>query len=166
MILSMMQEIDKNYDVLLIDTGAGISDEVIWLNSSASEIAVVVTPEPTSITDSYALIKVIHQEHKINSFNLLVNQVSSEREALNVFDRLSNATDCFLNINMNYLGHIKSDEYLTKSVRGRRPVISRYPGAPSSRNFTSVAKTIIQEEKSQYVSAHNQFFWQSIMANA
>lgn len=166
MILSMMQEIDKRYDVLLIDTGAGISDEVIWLNSSVNDIVIVVTPEPTSITDSYALIKVVSQEYKISRFNLLINQVSSEREALNVFDRLSNATDKFLNVNLNYFGFIKNDSYLGKAVKERRPVISRYPSAPSSLNFLNVAKNILREKSFDQISSHNQFFWQAYMANA
>lgn len=141
-LLEMMQALEHNYDVLLIDTGAGISDEVTWLNSSAGEIIVVATPEPTSIADAYALMKVLNQKHKIKDFRLLVNQARSEAEALKVYQQITAVSDRFLNVSIDYLGHVLWDDLWTHAIRQRKPMVSAFPGSNAAKNFSRLADTL------------------------
>ncbi len=99
-------------DFMLIDTSAGINDNVLYFNMVASETIVVVTPEPTSLTDAYALIKVLYQRHAKKRFSLLVNMVKTPNEAKEVFLRMAQATNHFLNLAIEQLGYVTYDENL------------------------------------------------------
>jgi flagellar biosynthesis protein FlhG len=164
-LLGMMQELEKSYDVIFIDTGAGISDEVTWLNSSAQDIVVVATPEPTSIADAYALIKVVHQKHKIKDFKLLVNQVRSEAEALRVYQQITGVSDRFLNVSIDYLGSVLWDDLWTHAIRQRKPMFSAFPGSVSSKNFERLADTLIGSPVTMVGTERRQFF-QALLGHA
>lgn len=165
-LLELMQRFEHEYDILLIDTGAGISDDVTWLNSSANEIIVVATPEPTSIADAYALIKVLSQRHKIKDFKLLVNQARSEAEALRVYQQITNVADKFLHVSIDYLGHIVWDELLSQAIRQRRPIVSAYPGSRAAKNFGSLADTIFRTTERMVANGNTQFFWKALLGHA
>jgi flagellar biosynthesis protein FlhG len=164
-LLGMMQELEKSYDVIFIDTGAGISDEVTWLNSSAQDIVVVATPEPTSIADAYALIKVVHQKHKIKDFKLLVNQVRSEAEAHRVYQQITGVSDRFLNVSIDYLGSVLWDDLWTHAIRQRKPMFSAFPGSVSSKNFKRLADTLIGSPVTMVGTERRQFF-QALLGHA
>lgn len=164
-LLEVMQDLEKNYDVIFIDTGAGISDEVTWLNSSAHEIVVVSTPEPTSIADAYALIKVVYQKHKIKDFKLLVNQVRSEAEALRVYQQITGVSDRFLNVSIDYLGSVLWDDLWTHAIRQRKPMYSAFPSSNSSKNFEKIADTLISTPATMVGSERRQFF-QALLGHA
>lgn len=157
-LLEMMQSLEHNYDVLLIDTGAGISDEVTWLNSSAGEIIVVATPEPTSIADAYALMKVLNQKHKIKDFRLLVNQARSEAEALKVYQQITAVSDRFLNVSIDYLGHVLWDDLWTHAIRQRKPMVSAFPGSNAAKNFSRLADTLTRTSDRMVATANVPFF--------
>ncbi|MGE3261752.1 MAG: MinD/ParA family protein [Bacteriovoracia bacterium] len=157
-LLEILQSLENHYDYLLIDTGAGISDDVTWLNSSASEIIVVATPEPTSITDAYALIKVLNQKHKIKDFQLLVNQSRSEAEALRVYQQITAVSDRFLNVAIDYLGHVLWDDMWTHAVRQRKPIVSAYPTSNAAKNFERLADTFAKPLERTVASGNVQFF--------
>ncbi len=166
-LLDIMSEIDSCYDVMIIDTGAGINDDVTWLNSSAGEIMVVATPEPTSIADAYALIKVLSQKHKIKQFKLLVNQAKSEAEGLKVFQQITGVTDRFLNVSVDYLGTILWDEHCTYAIRQRKPIVQCYPSSKAAKNFTHLADTLFKrQERADVVQGNAQFFWRALLGNA
>lgn len=165
-ILEILGELDSKYDYLLIDTGAGISDDVVWLNSSASEIVVIITPEPTSIADGYALIKVLHQKHKINDFKLLVNQVKSENEARDVYRHLTSVCDRFLNVSIDFLGHLIWDELNSKSIRMRRPIVAAYPSSKIAKHYSNLADTFLRESEISYETQNVQFFWKALLGHA
>jgi flagellar biosynthesis protein FlhG len=157
-LLEIMQSLEHNYDILLIDTGAGISDEVTWLNSSAQEIIVVATPEPTSIADAYALIKVLNHKHKIKDFRLLVNQARSEAEALKVFQQITAVSDRFLNVSIDYLGHVLWDDLWTHAIRQRKPMVSAFPGSNAAKNFSRLADTLTRASDRKVASVDVPFF--------
>lgn len=157
-LLELMQSLEHNYDVLLIDTGAGISDEVTWLNSSAGEIIVVATPEPTSIADAYALMKVLNQKHKIKDFRLLVNQARSEAEALKVYQQITGVSDRFLNVSIDYLGHVLWDDLWTHAIRQRKPMVSAFPGSNAAKNFSRLADTLIRTSERMVANTNVPFF--------
>jgi flagellar biosynthesis protein FlhG len=164
-LMEILQEIERNYDVLLIDTGAGISEDVTWLNSSAGEIIVVATPEPTSIADAYALIKVLNQKHKIKDFRLLVNQARSDAEALRVYQRITGVTDRFLHVSVDYVGHVLWDEHWTQAIRKRKPIVSAYPYSVAAKNFESLADTLFR--RTERKAAHSELpFFRALLGHA
>jgi flagellar biosynthesis protein FlhG len=165
-LLEMMQSLENGYDVLLIDTGAGISDDVTWLNSSAGEIIVVATPEPTSIADAYALMKVLNQKHKIKDFQLLVNQARSEAEALRVYQKLTVVSDRFLNISIDYLGHVLWDDLWTFAVRQRKPIVSAYPSSNAAKNFSALADTLFRPTERMVANGGNVQFFRALLGHA
>lgn len=165
-LLGLMEEIDSYYDVMIIDTGAGINDDVTWLNSAAGEVMVVATPEPTSITDAYALIKVLNQRHKIKHFKLLVNQAKTEAEGLRVFQQMNAVTDRFLNVSIDYLGTILWDEHCTYAIRQRKPIVQCYPSSKAAKNFAHLADTLFKRQERPEAQGNAQFFWRALLGNA
>lgn len=129
-------------DFMLIDTSAGISDNVLYFNMVASEIIVVVTPEPTSLTDAYALIKILYQRHAKKRFSLLVNMVKTPNEAKEVFQRLARATNHFLNLAIEEVGYISYDENLQRGVKQQKLLAELYPDSPSVKCLRAVAERL------------------------
>jgi flagellar biosynthesis protein FlhG len=164
--LLLMNELDliaETVDILLIDTGAGISSNVLYFNLAAEESIVVMTPEPTSITDAYALIKVLSQRYRKERFTLLVNSAQSGQEAKEAFRKISMAVDRFLgSISLDYLGFIPFDEKLPLAVKHQRPVLEIYPQALSSRSFMEMAKILMEKPMPPMACGQIQFFWQHL----
>jgi flagellar biosynthesis protein FlhG len=129
-------------DFLLIDTSAGITENVMYFNMVAVETIVVVTPEPTSLTDAYALIKILYQRHAKKRFRLLVNMVKSQGEAKEVYLRLANATNHFLNLAIEYLGYVLYDENMPKAVKQQKLLAEFCPGSPSILCLQDVAEKL------------------------
>jgi len=153
------------YDVLLIDTGAGVSSNVIYFNLAAEERMVVVTPEPTSVTDAYALIKILFFKYGIKNFYLLLNMVKDEKEAKLVYSNFSKVVARFMGgISIDYAGFIPNDNHLRESVACRKPVMCAYPGAPSSNSFKIVADHLLNRENNRRIDGNIKFFWKRLVA--
>ena len=131
-------------DFMLIDTSAGITENVMYFNMVARETIVVVTPEPTSLTDAYALIKVLYQRHAKKRFKLLVNMVKTQNEAKEVFLRMAQATNHFLNLAIEHLGYVIYDENLLHAVKQQKLLAELYPGSPSIQCLREVAEKLCQ----------------------
>lgn len=151
------------FDTLIIDTGAGINSDVAYLNAAATEVLVVATPEPTSIADAYALMKVMSQEYRVKRFKLLVNMVDDAREALSVYNNLMTVSDRFLNIHIDFLGHILDDKRVSQSVMARKVVCEAWPDTPASRCFEAVAKTLRESPAKSELTGNVQFFWRTLL---
>ena len=136
-------------DFMLIDTSAGINDNVLYFNMVASETIVVVTPEPTSLTDAYALIKVLYQRHAKKRFSLLVNMVKTPNEAKEVFLRMAQATNHFLNLAIEQLGYITCDDNVPRAVKQQKLLAEIYPDSPSVRSLREVAEKLCQPRPEQ-----------------
>ncbi len=164
--LFLLEEVDvlaEEIDVLLIDTGAGISSNVLYFNMAAQESIVVVTPEPTAMTDAYALIKVLSTHCEKKHFMMLVNFVSDEEEAKRVFRKISKVADRFLkSLSIDYLGFIPFDEKLPMAVKHQRPVLDLFPKASSSRRFEDIASTLFRRPTSARETGGIQFFWKRL----
>ncbi len=154
-----------SFDIFLIDTAAGISSNVMYFNSSAQEIIVVVTPEPTSITDAYALMKVLSLKYSQNYFKLVVNHVISEEEAREVFRQLSLVADRFLDITIEYLGHILYDKRVPKSVRQQRIVSELFPNTDASNCFVSLANEVFKSTSGNDSNGNPSLFWKHFLQN-
>lgn len=136
-------------DFMLIDTSAGINDNVLYFNMVASETIVVVTPEPTSLTDAYALIKILYQRHAKKRFSLLVNMVKTPHEAKEVFLRMAQATNHFLNLAIEQLGYISCDDNIPRAVKQQRLLAELYPDSPSVKSLREVANKLCQPRPEQ-----------------
>ncbi len=135
-------EIDQTMDYLLVDTGAGIASNVLRFNATADEIVLVATPEPTSMTDAYSVIKILATKYHVRKFNLITNAVESRKEAQAVFERLHKVVHDFLQININYVGFVFKDPMLTKAVRMQKPLLEVYPKSPAGKCFHALARQI------------------------
>lgn len=135
-----MDELSRDFDVLLLDTGAGLRDTVLFFSSAAEEVLVITTPEPTAITDAYAMIKVLTTDYQVEAIKLLINEALDDREARQVFDKLANVSKAHIDFELDYAGWIAKDAQLETAVRRRKPVVQSYPSAPSSQSFQRLAK--------------------------
>lgn len=135
--------LDKLYDVILIDTGAGLSQHVMSFVMAADEIILVTTPEPTAITDAYALIKMVARRDKKKSIRVLVNKAETVREAEEVAKRLIVVSEKFLSLKLNKLGYILYDEIIVKSVKQQKPFCLSYPRSQAARNVFTVAEMLM-----------------------
>ena len=142
LISEQMLQIITLFDVVLIDTAAGISSNVLYFNASAHDVCVVVTPDLTAITDAYALIKVLSIQYGISGFGLLVNQVENPEEAREIFNHLELVTRQFLDVSIQFMGHIIKDENIPKGVRSQKMVSEMYPKSSASVCFNVLARQI------------------------
>jgi len=164
-LLSEFDTLDKMFDMLLIDTGAGISSNVVYFNAAAQERIVVVTPEPTSITDAYALMKVMYYQHGVKNFFLLLNMVKDEKQAKSVFESLTGVAARFLaGVSIEYVGFIPWDSLLKKAVGKREPIVCSHPEASSSAHFRDLADCILKRTEDIVVDGNIKFFWKRLMS--
>jgi len=134
-----LQRVAEGQDWLLIDTAAGIHDSVIKLLMAAQEVLLVTTPEPTSLVDAYAMVKVVHLRDPKKPLWLLVNNAQSETEAEETIEQLQAATQRFLGRELQVLGLVPSDPFLLQAVRQQRGVVDVFPEAPSAQAFRTIA---------------------------
>jgi len=164
----LLDELD-NYsakvDVVLIDTGAGISRNVLFFNIAALERIVVANNEPTSITDAYALIKILATKHSERRFKLLVNGLDQRKEGEKVYRTLLRVMERFLGreISLEYLGCIPHDEAIPKAVLKQQPVLSLYPKARVSKSFTELARKLSESPPPLDISSNIKFFWRRLL---
>ncbi|MGE4293412.1 MAG: MinD/ParA family protein [Desulfovibrio sp.] len=138
--LDKIVELAGGYNMLILDLGAGISRTVMSFASMAQLRLVVVTPEPTSLTDGYAVIKVLATEHGVRDFLVVVNQVESKTEAERTFTRLSEACKTFLGIEIRNLGHIRDDRNVSEAVRRQKALLKIAPGSPAAQDIVSLGR--------------------------
>jgi flagellar biosynthesis protein FlhG len=141
-VLTQLDQLIDSVDIFFIDTAAGISSNVMDFNVTAQDIVVVVSPEPTSITDAYALMKVLSLKYSEKVCKLLVNMTKREEEGREVFRQLHLVTDRFLDIQIEYLGCILNDENVTKGIKSQKIVSQLYPDTQASRCFRDLARKI------------------------
>ena len=144
LVFSQLEEYVNNFDVMLIDTAAGISANVLYFNINSDEILVVATPEPTSITDAYAMMKVLSVKYGTDHFKLVVNAAANPSEAEDVYRQLNLVADRFLNITMEYYGCILTDEAIKKGVRQQKAITEMAPLSKASRDFITLARKIAE----------------------
>ncbi|MEX5216240.1 MAG: MinD/ParA family protein [Nitrospira sp.] len=158
-----LEQVSHLIDILLIDTGAGISSNVTFFAAAAQSIVVVISPEPTSLTDAYALMKVLLRQYRERRFHVLVNLAKSPNEAARVFAKLEVAASRFLQISIEYLGAVPLDDYLPLAVMQQRAVLDRYPQAPSSRAFLSLTEAVDRLAVPDLPKGTVQFLWQQLL---
>ena len=163
MIFKQLDPLIDSVDVLFIDTAAGISSNVMDFNATAQEVVVVVSPEPTSITDAYALMKVLSLRYSGKTCKLIVNMVSRPEEGREVFRQLQLVTDRFLDISIEYMGYILFDGKVTKGVKCQKIVSELYPDTPASRCFTDISRKISSLSPLNVPKGNSNLFWRHLV---
>lgn len=141
-LISAFNGLSDQMDVLVIDTAAGISDTVISFVRASQEVMLVVCDEPSSITDAYALIKILNRDYKVSKFRVVANMSRSPKEGQNLFSKLVHVTDRFLDVSLHFSGEIPFDDNVHKAVQRQKAVIKAFPGCKSSIAFKKLAKTV------------------------
>ncbi|MCR5153953.1 MAG: MinD/ParA family protein, partial [Lachnospiraceae bacterium] len=144
-------ELDKMADIIIVDTGAGIADNVLEFVVSSSEVLLVATPEPTSITDAYALLKALNKKaefsKKDTKIRMISNRVRNDAEGEVLYDKMSVVVEKFLHIPLDYLGCVPEDDALPKAVMKQRPVSLINPNSASSKAFSQIASELAGENE-------------------
>ncbi len=165
-LIHAFSDLGDDIDTLVIDTAAGISHHVISFARAAQEVLVVVANEPTSLTDAYALIKVLNQNYGVSRFYILANMVRSLQEGNEVFDKLSNAADRFLDVALVYLGAVPFDDYLRKAVQRQKAVCDIYPRTKSALAYRALAQKIRSWSLPASPRGHLEFFMDRLVQGA
>lgn len=139
-------QLDKLADIIIIDTGAGIADSVLEFVAASSEVILVATPEPTSITDAYALLKTLNRKSEFSvdntNISMLANRITSEEDGKELYEKLRVVTDKFLQIPLTYLGGIPYDNNVSKAVIQQKPVTHLYPNTEASKAMVRIAEKL------------------------
>jgi len=162
--MSMLRELANlktQYDFILIDTGAGISSNVLRFNAAADEICVVTNPEPTAITDAYALMKIMSSKYQVHHFNLIGNQ-SSPDVARDVYNRLGRVLNKFLTVTLDLLGCIPRDPNFIRAVKQQEPIALLMPHSPAGKALYNMARNVIEPSAKSLTPEHVESFWKRL----
>ncbi len=157
-LIRAFSEMSHDLDVLLVDTAAGIADSVISFSRAAQEVVVVVNDEPASITDAYALIKVLNREYGLFRFRVLCNRVKSAQQGRELYSTITRVTDRFLDVALDYIGFIPDDDFVVKAIRKQRPVVDAYPRSKASMAFRTLAEKMNKWPIPTNAGGHLEFF--------
>lgn len=147
-IIDGIKKIENLVDFIIIDTGAGVSNVVLNFIMAADEAIVITTPDPTSLMDGYTMIKTLTSNGYKGNINIVVNVVESKIEAINIFEKINRVSNDFLNINLNFLGHIERSKIINKAVINQQPFILTNPNSLVSRKVTKMALAFTNANKS------------------
>lgn len=157
-LIQAFSDIGEDIDVLIIDTAAGISENVMSFVRAAQEVIMVVTDEPTSITDAYAQIKLLNRDYGLFRFRIVANMVKTPQEGSALFNKLSKVTDRFLEVALQYVGAIPQDDALKRAVQRQKPVLEAYPRSKAAIAFRAVAKKVNSWPLPSTPRGHLEFF--------
>jgi flagellar biosynthesis protein FlhG len=162
-LIRAFSDMQTQFDILIVDTAAGISDMVLSFNRAAQDVVLVVVDEPTSITDCYALMKLLSREHGVFKFKVVANMVRTPNEGQQLFSKLTKVTDRFLDVSLDLAAVIPFDENIRKSVRKQKAIVEAFPQSPAAVAFTGLAKKIGQWPIPHQASGHLEFFIEKLL---
>lgn len=154
--LNKLGDLDE-FDYILMDTGAGVSRDILSFISASEELIIITTPEPTSLTDAYSLIKATDHFKLKSEARIIVNKAFTQKEGQETYDKFERAVSKFLKIKVDYLGCILDDKKLVQSVRQQKPFVILYPNCDASRDVDNIATKIIGQEISSLDGAKGLF---------
>lgn len=157
-IIHAFSEINDDLDVLIVDTAAGISKTVTSFVRASQEVLLVVCNEPTSVTDAYALIKLMNREAGLDRFRVLANMVRTAEEGQQLFNKLSNVTERFLDVSMQYVGSVPFDEHVRKAVQRQKAVCELYPRSRAAQAYRTLASKAVNWPLPQNPKGNLEFF--------
>lgn len=133
-------DLNTELDLLIVDTAAGISDVVVSFARASHDILIVVCDEPASITDAYAIIKLLNRDFGHSRFRVLANMVHTAQEGRELYNKMCRVTDRYLDVTLSYMGAVPFDESLRRAVKGQKPVVQAFPRSRSAQAFRNLAK--------------------------
>jgi flagellar biosynthesis protein FlhG len=157
-VIRSFSELTEPVDTLLIDTAAGLSDSVVSYTRAAREVIVVVCDEPASITDAYAMVKVMNRDYGVERFHVLANQAHSVQQGRELYNKLARVSQKFLDVTLDFLGSVPYDESLKKAVQKQKAVVEAFPRSPSALAFKQIARKTQQWPTPSDMEGHLEFF--------
>jgi flagellar biosynthesis protein FlhG len=157
-VIRSFSELTEPVDTLLIDTAAGLSDSVVSYTRAAREVIVVVCDEPASITDAYAMVKVMNRDYGVERFHVLANQAHGAQQGRELYNKLARVSQKFLDVTLEFLGSIPYDDCLKKAVQKQKSVVEAFPRSPSAMAFKQIAKKAQQWPAPDAMEGHLEFF--------
>jgi flagellar biosynthesis protein FlhG len=165
-LVTALDVIEDRFDLVLVDCAAGIGDNVLFFAGAAQEALLVVSPEPTSLTDAYATVKVLSQQAGVERFAVIVNPVPTEAHGREVYGRLTRVTDRFLTARVAFLGTVPRDENLQRALMAQRPVVELFPRSPCSRALLDLSKRLLERPPPASLQGGLKFLWQRLQREA
>ncbi|WJG08396.1 MinD/ParA family protein [Aliiglaciecola sp. LCG003] len=164
-LIRAFSELRTDIDVLIVDTAAGISDMVLSFSRASQDIMMVVCDEPTSLTDAYALIKLLNREHGVFRFKIVANMVRNMREGQELFAKLSKVTNRFLDVALELVATIPYDENIRNSVRKQRAIVDAFPSSPAAVAIKGLAEKALQWPIPNQPGGHLEFFLEQLIVD-
>jgi flagellar biosynthesis protein FlhG len=162
-LIRAFSEIRTVFDVMLVDTAAGISDMVLSFSRASQDVLVVVCDEPSSITDAYALMKILSREYSVRKFKIVANMVRSLKEGQELFAKLSRVTDRFLDVTLELVATIPFDENVRKAARKQKAFVDAFPKTSASLAVKTLAARAVQWPVPPSASGHLEFFLEQLV---
>lgn len=162
-LIRAFSELKTPVDVMLVDTAAGISDMVLSFSRASQDVMVVVCDEPSSITDAYALMKILSRDHGVEKFKIVANMVRSLKEGQELFSKLTRVTDRFLDVNLELVATIPYDENVRKAARKQKAFIDAFPRTAASMAIKSLALKAVKWPLPATASGHLEFFLEQLV---
>jgi flagellar biosynthesis protein FlhG len=154
-----LDRVEDMFDLVLVDSGAGIGDNVLFFVGAAQEALLVVSPEPTSLVDAYATVKVLSQKAGVRHFGVIINPVIEELPAREIFNKLTQVTSRFLSASVRHLGYIPRDENLHRAIMAQRPLVDAFPHSPASRALNVLADKLFNESAPPVLDGGMKLMW-------
>ena len=162
-LVTALDALDHRFDLVLVDCGAGIGDNVVFFAGAAQEALLVVSPEPTSLSDAYATVKVLSATARVPRFGVVANQ-AADFQGRDVFRRLTQITGRFLaSAQVSYLGSIPRDESVPRALHCRRPLVELFPRAPASRALETLSQRVLATEPPAALEGGVRLFWRQLL---
>jgi flagellar biosynthesis protein FlhG len=165
-LIHAFSEISEQLDVLIIDTAAGISDSVISFVRAAQEVLVVVCDEPSSITDAYALMKLLNRDYGVSRFRILANMTRTAQEGQNLFNKLTQVSERFLDATLQFVGSVPFDDGMRKAIQRQRAVVDMAPRSKAALAFHSLAEKVDKWPLPSSPRGHLEFFVERLVQSA
>jgi flagellar biosynthesis protein FlhG len=165
-LVQAFSELARPLDTLIVDTAAGIAGSVITFSQASQHIIVVVTNDPTSLTDAYALIKVLNRDHGIRRIQVLANMTHGAAEVRDIYENLRRVAEKFLDVTLSFMGSVPDDEWLKRAVRRQRAVVEAYPGSPAAKAFHELAAKAERWSLPQGARGNLEFFVERLVHRA
>ncbi|NMC62088.1 MAG: MinD/ParA family protein [SAR324 cluster bacterium] len=163
LLMDAVESLSNSYDYLLIDTRAGVSQDVMYFNSAAAEVICIINNEPTSLTDAYALIKILSQSYGERKVSIIANDVSSDSEGIVAFKKLYRCVSRFLPVQLNYLGYIASSDVVNEAIMSQTSLMLCFPSSEAARCIRAISSQIDEDFINSRVKGGMQFFFKQLL---
>lgn len=162
-LIRAFSELDNQLDVLIIDTAAGISESVVSFVRAAQEVLVVVCDEPSSITDAYALVKLLNRDYGMQRFRVLANMTRTPDEGRNLYAKFVRVAERFLDVTLQYAGDIPWDDAVRKSAQRQKATLEAYPSSKAAIAYRKLATEVVDWPINRHASGRLEFFIERLL---